>query len=72
MANNSTGTVPNAPIACAPGKDLRPPKSRVIEIHGGQIKRERDRYQKDKKIFHFYQYYVLNTINLMRYNTGLR
>ena len=33
--------VPNAPLASAPGKQFHPPTLRMLEIHGGQVKRER-------------------------------
>ena len=42
VARNPLGTVPNAPLASAPGKELHPPKLRMLAMYGGHIKRERD------------------------------
>ena len=42
VAHNPLGAVPNAPLASAPGKELRPPILNMLEIHGGQVNRERE------------------------------
>ena len=39
-ARNPLGTVPNAPLASVPGKELHPPILSKLEIHGGQVKRK--------------------------------
>ena len=46
VAHNPLGTVPNAPLASAPGKELHPPILSMLAIHGGQVKRERERDRK--------------------------
>ena len=46
VARNPLGTVPNAPLASAPGKELHPPILSMLAIHGGQVKRERERDRK--------------------------
>ena len=38
VAHNPIGTMPNAPLASAPGKELHPPKLSTVAIHGGQVK----------------------------------
>ena len=40
---NPIGTVPNAPLASAPGKELHPPIFSMIGMHRGQVNRERER-----------------------------
>ena len=42
VARNPLGTVPNAPLASAPGKEFHPPTLSMLEMHGGQVKRERE------------------------------
>ena len=37
VARNPIGTVPNAPLASAPGKEFHPPILGTLEIHGGQV-----------------------------------
>ena len=46
ISHNPIGTVPNAPLASAPGKELHPPILSMLAIHGGQVKRERERDRK--------------------------
>ena len=41
LARNPIGTVPNALLASASGKELHPPILITPAIHGGQVKRER-------------------------------
>ena len=41
VAHNPIGTVTNAPLVSAPGKELRPPILSMLVISGGQVKRER-------------------------------
>ena len=41
VARNPLGTVPNAPLASAPSKELHPPILRMLVMHGGQVNRER-------------------------------
>ena len=43
VAHNPIGTVPNAPLASAPGKKPQPPILRKLEIHGGQVTGEKER-----------------------------
>ena len=43
VARNPIGTVPNAPLASAPGKELHTPILNMIAIYGGLVKRERER-----------------------------
>ena len=38
VARNPRGTVPNAPLASAPGKELHPPILRTLLVHGCQVK----------------------------------
>ena len=42
VARNPIGTVHNAPLASALGKELQPPILSTLEIHWGRIKREID------------------------------
>ena len=42
-ARNPIGTVPNMPLASAPGKEIHPPILIILAIHGGQVKRDRER-----------------------------
>ena len=42
VSHNLTGMVHNAPLASAPGKELHPAILSILEIHGGQVKRERE------------------------------
>ena len=42
-ARNPIGTVSNAPLASAPGKELHPPILSTLEINGGQVKIDRER-----------------------------
>ena len=42
VARNPIGTVPNAPLASAPGKELHLPILSTLAIHGGQVKIDRD------------------------------
>ena len=44
VARNPIGTVPNAPLAFATGKEPQPPILRTLVIHGGQVKIEREKY----------------------------
>ena len=39
VAHNPKGTVPNAPLASDPGKELHPPILITLAIHGGHFKR---------------------------------
>ena len=41
VANNAIGTVHNAPLSYAPGKEFHPLILVKPEIHGGQVKLER-------------------------------
>ena len=43
LARNPLGTVPNAPLASDQGKELHPPILSMMEMHGGQVKKEIDR-----------------------------
>ena len=43
VSRNPIGTVPNALLASATGKELHPLILIMLEIHGGQVKRERER-----------------------------
>ena len=43
VSHNPLGTVFNAPLASATGKELRPPILNMLYIYGGQVKRERER-----------------------------
>ena len=43
VARNPIGMMPNAPLASDPVKGLHPPILIIIAIHGGQVKRERER-----------------------------
>ena len=40
VTNKTIGTVPNAPLASAPGKELHPPILGMLDIHGCQVKRD--------------------------------
>ena len=40
VERNPIGTVPNAPLASAPGKKLHPSILSTLAIHVGQVKRE--------------------------------
>ena len=40
VACNPIGTVPNAPLSSAQGKELHPPILSTLVIHGGQVKRD--------------------------------
>ena len=42
VAHNPLGTVPNAPLASAPGKELHPPILSMLAMHGCQVKKDRD------------------------------
>ena len=41
VAHDLLETVPNAPLASAPGKKIHPPTLRMLEMHGGQVKIDR-------------------------------
>ena len=43
LVRNPIGTVSNAPLASAPGKELHPPILSTLEINGGQVKIDRER-----------------------------
>ena len=43
VSRNPIGTVPNALLASATGKELHPLILIMLAIHGGQVKRERER-----------------------------
>ena len=38
VACNQLWTVPNAPLASAPGEELHPPILSMLEMYGGQVK----------------------------------
>ena len=42
VACNALVTVPNAPLASATGKEFHLPTWSMLEIHGSQVKRERE------------------------------
>ena len=44
IARNPIGTASNAQLDFAPGKELHPSILSTLEIHGGQVKRNRERY----------------------------
>ena len=41
VTRNPLGTVPNKPLASAPGKELHPQILSMLAMHGGQVKREK-------------------------------
>ena len=41
VSDNPIVTVPNAPLASAPGKKFHPPILSTLAIHGGQVNKER-------------------------------
>ena len=43
ISHNPIGTVPNAPLASAPGKELHPSILITLAVHGSQVKIDRDR-----------------------------
>ena len=44
---NQLGKMPNNHLASDPGKELHPPTLIIMEMHGSQVKRERDMDCKD-------------------------
>ena len=41
VAHNPLGTVPNSPLASAPGRELHPPILSILSMNGGQVNIER-------------------------------
>ena len=61
VAYNLLGLAPNTPVDFDPGKELHPPILSMLEIHGGKVKRERERERDILQVFfNYHNIIVLN------------